>query len=586
MVPVALPLVLSLIDACLVLCALALGTLALGSPRPRPEAARVVAAAERGAIDLLATSAPWAGGFLFLVLAALGLGSFLAGRPATEPLTAALLGAILAALGAWTAGWQVARATSRLSLVPFSESAAREMGRLTTATLLLAGSSGSGLVACCFLACPDLPVQSALAGALSGVLTLTMLTRPAVLSWAAAGEVERGQPLHPGSLAALVGTTYTGTWLLHAGLFALSALGQVGLFALGRDEQGGLGTYALLLPRVGLFALVCAGLGMRASARDDKATFWLRGLVVGLVVLGGGAWISRGVLTDDAARTWVPTLVTYLCVTFGALATALGRKRDATFAGPLALLPVLLLAVVFQPLALVGGASSGVLLLVVAGSLSLLPFAAAFRLGTSALASASTCDLLATGSGEPAWADADADRAPTLGQQDLVLPLASLVALCAGLAFLIPRGADANPLVLGLGALLAALLLYALGRRQDRWGTEGGARLAELADQRRADGALLLGEGLAVLKRVGTEGQLPFALVLVGPPLVLTVYAWTGLGEAFDLAAGSLVGALLWATLAGFPSGAVRPHAAHRAFVWPLALCQLLWSALVLTSPH
>jgi hypothetical protein len=583
MVPVALPLVLSLVDAFLALSAVLIGLGVSSAHHERTESSRVALAAQRGALDLVTRAAPWGALFLVVILAVGSIASALGGRPARDLLWVGIVAASFAAGGAWLAGWQVARFSAGSSGAAPVEIIAAKLARLTCSSLLLGAAAGSGLSALCFATLPSRSLEAALTGAVAGVGLLIVLARPSVLSWAAAGHVQRRAALHPGSLAALVGSTYTSTWLLHASLFAVSAIGQIALFALARDATEGVGTYALLLPRIGLFALVCAGLGSRISTRDALSALWLRELLIALVVLAGGAWMSRGVLAATQTRTWAPALVCYLCVTFGVGVWVLGtRVRESSFVSPLSLLPVLLLALIVGAEAVAGGTTT-ILLLVVASALALLPLAAVFRVTSSALLSARTCDLLATSAGDALGREENERPIPSSNQQELFLPMASLVALGFATTCLDRTGAPTDPLVFGMGALCSAFLLRGLSRSQEGLARAGGRRLAELSGKQEDEGGLLLGEGLAVLERVGGQGQLTFAIVLLTPPLLLSAYAATGSPSAMTLAAGSALGALFWPVMAEFPGGSERTHAAHAALVWPLALYHLAWSALVLT---
>jgi len=579
---VALPFLLSLIDAVLVLCAALLGLGALGSAKDRPEPARVVAAAERGALDLLVQASPF--GALFLVLF-LGLGA-LSGAPFWPLIFAGLLGAGVASLGAWLSSWQVARTTARLSRGQQAETLAREVGRLNTVTLLLAAAAGGGLTAFCFGWFPEAPAQTSLASAASAIGLHAVLARPGVLAWAGATHGGAAEDLHPGSLTELVGATFAGTWLLHTSVLALSALGELALLTLAKGAPLGLGTYALFLPPVGLLAFACGGLGTRTGARDVAQALWMRELLITLGVLLGGAWAVRGTLSGDAARAWAPSLVSYLCACFGFGAWVLGSrgKREATFTAPLALLPVLLLAVIVDPTEL--GGENAVLLLVTGAAVALLPLAAAYRIGASVLSAAATCELLAGGAEESTWASASDRPTPSPGQQALFFPLSCLVSLCVLASLLWPwqEAARPSPLLLGLGALTSTLSLSALARRQAALGTAGGAELMQLSSSRPKDGSLLLGEGLALLKRAAGEQQLAFSLVLLAPPLLLAGLSRLGFAEAADVAAGFAAGALFSAALGEWRPPARGPQAALTTFVWPLSLYQLSWSTLLLIS--
>lgn len=576
----ALPLVLSLTDLLLALAAVVIGWGPFARPRQRPEAARVVAAAQRGALDLMGLAAPFGGVFLVVLVG----GSASAQGPVRELVLASLAGAVGALGGAWLCGFQVAQAAARLSSSASPEAASIELGRLSTATLLLGSAVGSGLVSFAFAAFDEAPARAALMGATAAVGLLTILARPGVLSWTAATRSRRATDLHPGSLAEFAGATFAGSWLLHVTLFSISALGQVALFVLARGVDHGLGTFALLLPRVGLFALVCGGLGTRTSARDGAQAGWLRQLAIALVVLAFGAWALRGVLVGDAARSWAPGLVSYLCGVFGFAAWLLGTKtqREPTFAAPLALVPVLLLTLVVDPSEL--GGESALLLLTAGTGVALVPLAAAFRVGATVLSAATTCNLLAHGVTEPSPVDPSSRLAPSPGQQGMFLPWAVVVLLCA--ASVLRRadgGAHFDLLMAGLTALASAFLLQALSRRQDALGDEGRALLTELSEQRPQDGSVLLGEGLAVLQRVGGREQLTFALTLLLPPLVILLLSWTGSPRALELCTGALAGALLWAALADRSSQKTSSRAAASAFVWPLALYHLCWAALLST---
>lgn len=577
----ALPLVLSLTDLFLALVALAIGLSAWVGKRQRPEATRVIAAAERSALDLLAESAPF--GIAFLVLFA-GSGAFLQG-PLRDLLLTAVLGATVAAGGAWVSGWQAAQTAARLSWSNAPEATTAELGRLGIVSLLLGSAAGSGLTALCFAVFEAAPARAALMGAASAVGLLIVLARPGVLSWAAAARFRRADDLHPGSLVELAGSTFAGSWLLYVTLFALSALAEVALFVLSTEAAHGLGTYALLLPRLGLFAIVCGGMGARRSARDSAQAGPVRQLAIALAVLAGGAWALRGVLEGDTARTWAPGLVCYLCASFGFGAWLLGDKprRAPTFTAALLLTPVLLLTLVVDPSAL--GGHRALALLIIGTSIALLPLAAVYRTQAAVLAATATCERLATGQSEVGWNVANATPAPSPGQQSTFLPLALAAALSGGSVLTQSLGDDAaNLLVAGSSALCAALLLHGLSRREQALGAEGGALLAALSDQRSEDGGLLLGEGLALLKSVGAKRLLSFVLLLIGPPLLVMVLAWFGSTRAPVLSAGALTGALFWAALADEPASEDRPRAAHSAFVWPLALYFLCWAALLSTS--
>lgn len=577
----ALPLVLSLTDLLLALAALVVGVSAWTGQRQRPEATRVMAAAERSALDLLAQAAPFGAAFLLLFGCS---GAALQG-PLRDLLLAAALGAAVAAAGAWVSGWQAAQTAARLSWGGGPDVTTIERGRLAIVSLLLGAAAGSGLTALCFAVFEAAPARAALMGATSAVGLLTILARPGVLSWAAAARFRRSGDLHPGSLAELAGTTFAGSWLLHVSLFALSALAEVALFVLSTDAAHGLGAYALLLPRLGLFAVLCAGLGARQSVRDGAQAGHVRQLAIALAVLAGGAWALRGVLQGDTARTWAPGLVCYLCAAFGFGAWLLGSKprRPPTFTGALLLAPVLLLTLVVDPSAL--GGHRALLLLVIGTSVALLPLAAVYRIDASVLAATATCERLATGQNEPAFGDASARPAPSAGQQATFLPLALAVALSGGSVLAQSLGDDAaNLLVAGSSALCALLLLHGLSRREQALGAEGGALLAALSEQRSEDGGLLLGEGLDLLKRVGGQRLLSFVAALLGPPLAVMVLAWFGSPRAPVLSAGALAGALFWAAIADEPATEDRPRAAHGAFVWPLALYYLCWAALLSTS--
>lgn len=577
----ALPLVLSLTDLLLALVALVMGLDAWTGRRQRPEAARVVAAAHRSALDLLAPAAPF--GAAFLVVFAAG-GAVFQG-PARDLVLAAVLGALVAVAGAWVSGWQAAQTAARLSWGSAPEITTTALARSSAVSLLLGAAAGSGLTALCFTVFTAAPARAALMGASAAVGLLAVLARPGVLSWAAAARFRRTGDLHPGSLVELAGTTFAGSWLLHVTLFALSALAEVALFTLATQSAHGLGPYALLLPRLGLFALLCGGLGARQSARDGAQAGYVRQLAVALVVLAGGAWATRGVLEGEAARTWAPSLVCYLCAAFGFGAWLLGNRpqRTPTFTAALLLAPVLVLTLVVDPSAL--GGHRALALLVLGTSMALLPLAAVFRLGAAVLTATTTCERLAMGQSEAAWIDANPRPAPSLGQQATFLPLALAIALTGISVLGQPLGDDpANLLVAGSCALCAALLLRGLARREQTLGDEGGARLAALSEQRSEEDGLLLGEGLAVLKGVGAQRQLSFVLLLLAPPLAVMLLAWTESLRAPVLAVGVLAGALFWAALADEPAAEDRPRSAHGAFVWPLALYYLCWAALLSTS--